>query len=370
MLESSRGDDLKDPAQPVTGVPEGVPLLAGFEDEIPLLRIHDLISELRPHAPFKDVAVLVLVRVPVKRGDERPRGDRMLHKGEPTPGLLDPHHKPDTEGPEVESFPVVGPDDARTLRGLEAMRGRVEAAIPRGLVFRCRHGPISFPYTSLCKERWQSPEPLSRLGAHFCVIISPMPRKYEMKRRAERVQETRQRIAEAAVELHETVGPARTTVSAIAEKAGVQRHTYYAHFPELKDLYRACMGHRLASNPLPEPSSWADVADAEERLRVALSEVYAYFSGEEAMLSNVLRDTPLDPVGQEVMVPFYRYWETVRDTIAAAFEASGERHEVLHAALALALNFQTWRTLVRQQELSQDRAVWLMVGMVRCLMRS
>jgi AcrR family transcriptional regulator len=112
-------------------------------------------------------------------------------------------------------------------------------------------------------------------------------------------------------------------VSAIAEKAGVQRHTYYAHFPELKDLYRACMGHRLASNPLPEPSSWADVADAEERLRVALSEVYAYFSREEAMLSNVLRDTPLDPVGQEVMVPFYRYWETVRDTIAAAFEASG-----------------------------------------------
>jgi AcrR family transcriptional regulator len=197
-----------------------------------------------------------------------------------------------------------------------------------------------------------------------------MPRKYEMKRRAERMEETRRRITEAAVELHETVGPARTTVSAIAEKAGVQRHTYYAHFPELKDLYRACMGHRLASNPLPEPSSWSDVADAEERLRVALSEVYAYFSREEAMLSNVLRDTPLDPVGQEVMVPFYRYWETVRDTIAAAFEASGERHEALHAALALALDFQTWRTLVRQQELSQDRAVGLMVGMVRCLMRS
>ena len=80
-----------------------------------------------------------------------------------------------------------------------------------------------------------------------------MPRKYEMKRRAERMEETRRRITEAAVELHETVGPARTTVSAIAQKAGVQRHTYYAHFPELKDLYRACMGHRLASNPCPSP---------------------------------------------------------------------------------------------------------------------
>ena len=191
-----------------------------------------------------------------------------------------------------------------------------------------------------------------------------------MKRRAALMRETRRRITEAAVELHRTVGPARTTVSAVAEKAGVQRHTYYAHFPELKDLYRACMGHRLALNPLPEPSSWADVADAEERLRVALSEVYAYFSREEAMLSNVLRDAPLDPVAQETMAPFYQYWETVRGNIANAFGASGERHEALLAALALALDFQTWRTLVRQQELSQDQAVGLMVGMVRCLMRT
>jgi AcrR family transcriptional regulator len=167
-----------------------------------------------------------------------------------------------------------------------------------------------------------------------------MPRKYEMKRRAERVQETRRRLTEAAVELHQTVGPARTTVSAVAEKAGVQRHTYYAHFPELKDL------------------------------RVALSEVYAYYSGNEAMVSNVLRDAALDPIVQEIMVPFDQYWETVRDVIADAFEASGERHEELLGAVALAQNFQTWRTLVRQQELSQDRAVELMVGMVRCLMRT
>jgi AcrR family transcriptional regulator len=84
------------------------------------------------------------------------------------------------------------------------------------------------------------------------------------------------RITEAAVELHETVGPARTTVSAIAEKAGVQRHTYYAHFPELKNLYQACMGHYMERNPVPDPSRWAQVPEPEERLRVALSEVYAY----------------------------------------------------------------------------------------------
>jgi AcrR family transcriptional regulator len=197
-----------------------------------------------------------------------------------------------------------------------------------------------------------------------------MPRKYEMKRRAERVQETRRRITEAAVELHQTVGPARTTVSAVAEKAGVQRHTYYAHFPELKDLYQACMGHYSERNPVPEPSSWTDIADAEERLRVALSEVYAYYSGNEAMVSNVLRDAALDPIVQEIMVPFDQYWETVRDVIAGAFEASGDRQEELLGAVALAQDFQTWRTLVRQQEFSQDRAVELMVGMVRCLMRN
>jgi AcrR family transcriptional regulator len=197
-----------------------------------------------------------------------------------------------------------------------------------------------------------------------------MPRKYEMKRRAERMQETRQRIAEAAMELHETVGPARTTVSAIAEKAGVKRDTYYAHFPELKDLYRACSAHHMERYPLPDPSRWAEISGPEERLTRALSEVYAYFGDNEALLTNVLRDTPLDPVLQENNVFLFRHWEAMRDTIADAFEASGERHEALLAAIALALDLQTWRTLVRQQGLDDDRAVELMVGMVRCLVRT
>ena len=172
------------------------------------------------------------------------------------------------------------------------------------------------------------------------------------------------------MELHETVGPARTTVSAVAEKAGVQRHTYYAHFPELKDLYRACSAHHMERYPLPDPSRWAEISGPEERLTRALSEVYAYFGDNEALLTNVLRDTPLDPVLQENNIFFFRHWEAMRDTIADAFEAGGARREALLAAIALALDLQTWRTLVRQQELSQDRAVELMVGMVCCLMRT
>ncbi|MEW6638119.1 MAG: TetR/AcrR family transcriptional regulator [Actinomycetota bacterium] len=189
-----------------------------------------------------------------------------------------------------------------------------------------------------------------------------------MKRRAERVQETRRRIAEAAMELHETVGPARTTVSAIAERAGVQRHTYYAHFPELKDLYRACTARHMERSPLPDPSPWAEIPGPEERLRRALSEVYAYYADNEALLTNVLRDMPFDPVLQENNAFLFRHWEAMRDTIADAFEASGERREELLAAIALALELQTWRTLVRQRGLGEDRAIELMVGMVRCLM--
>ena len=197
-----------------------------------------------------------------------------------------------------------------------------------------------------------------------------MARKYEMKRRAQRMQQTRQRITEAAIELHQSVGPARATVSAVAEKAGVQRHTYYAHFPEIKDLYQACTAHYLERNPLPEPSLWEEISGPEERLRRALNEVYAYYQGNEAMLTNVLRDMPFDPVLQENNVLLFRHWEAMRDTIAKAFEASGEQHEALLAAVALALELQTWRTLVVQQGLDDDWAVELMVGMVRCVMRS
>jgi AcrR family transcriptional regulator len=197
-----------------------------------------------------------------------------------------------------------------------------------------------------------------------------MARKYEMKRRAERMEETRRRITEAAVELHETVGPARTTVSAVAEKAGVQRHTYYAHFPEIEDLYRACTAHYVERHPLPDPFPWAEMADAEERMRRALSEVYVYYSDTEAMMSNVLRDGQLDPRGQESMVMLYQHWGRMRDTIADAFGTGEEYREDLLAAVTLALDFQTWRTLVRGQGLDVERAVGLMVGMVRCLVRT
>lgn len=185
------------------------------------------------------------------------------------------------------------------------------------------------------------------------------------------MQETRQRIVDATVELHRSIGPLRTTISAIAEKAGVERHTYYAHFPELKDLYQACSGHYVVDHPPPDHCSWTELADHEDRLRRALSEVYAYYGHHEEIFANVLRDAQVDALCAKFTNPVFQNWKrTWSDAVAEGWDAEGERDEALLAAIGFALDFQTWNTLVRQQGLDQERAVELMVGMVRCLMRT
>jgi AcrR family transcriptional regulator len=194
-----------------------------------------------------------------------------------------------------------------------------------------------------------------------------MTRKYDMKRRARRQEETRRRIVEATVELHKTVGMARTTISAIAEKAGVQRLTVYRHFPDERALFSACSGHWRAANPPPDPASWTQVADPEERLRVALSEVYAYHRRTEPMAANVIRDAQVHPLTREMAEPSFRHWERMRYVLATGWGVEDELLGLLLAALGHALDFQTWRSLARQQGLDDEQAIELMVGMVRCL---
>jgi len=196
-----------------------------------------------------------------------------------------------------------------------------------------------------------------------------MARKYDMKRRAKRQEVTRLRIVEAAVELHETVGMARTTISAIAEKAGVERLTVYRHFPDERALFSACSGHWSAANPPPEPASWTQIADPEERLRSALTEVYAYYRRTEPMLANVVRDAQVHPITREMAEPFYEHLERMRYVLATGWGVENERLALLLAAVGHALDFQTWRSLARQQSLSDEQAIEVMVGMVRCLMR-
>lgn len=193
-----------------------------------------------------------------------------------------------------------------------------------------------------------------------------MARKYRLQRRAQRQEETRQRIIEAAIQLHQAIG-ARTTITAVAERAGVERLTVYRHFPDERSLIIACTSHYQAQNPPPDPDSWKRIADAQQRLRRALTEIYAFHRRTEQMSAAALRDMEEVPILREVLAPSFAYWQQARDGLAAAWEVSAPQQRLLEAALGHALDFQTWRSLVRQQGLDDEQAIELMSSMVRCL---
>ncbi len=198
--------------------------------------------------------------------------------------------------------------------------------------------------------------------------------KYKLKKRAERQEETRLRITRATLELHEALGPSLTTISAIAERAGVGRPTVYSHFPDELSLGKACSSLELSENPLPDPGPWGKISDPERRMRVALGDIYVYFRRRERLWTNILRDQEMphtdDPGAQEedaeIMEPIVVHWERMKKTLAAGWGSSDESSRLLLSAIGLALDFQTWRTMVRTQDLSDEQAIELMVGMVRC----
>jgi AcrR family transcriptional regulator len=180
-----------------------------------------------------------------------------------------------------------------------------------------------------------------------------MTRPYQLKRRAERQDQTRQRIVDAAIELHQTAGPTATTISDIAEHAGVGRVTVYRHFPDEADLLRACSGQYYTEHPFPDADRWADIADPQERLRTALRDAYAYHRATEQMHDHVLRDM----AGEPVLDPYHRYWAHAADILTVGWGLRGRRKTLMRAAIALALSFETWRTLVRDHKLSDDQAL-------------
>jgi AcrR family transcriptional regulator len=197
-----------------------------------------------------------------------------------------------------------------------------------------------------------------------------MTRKYELKRRAEHQERTRQRIVEAALGLHGTVGPAKTTISAIAERAGVRRMTVYRHFPDERALFEACTTHGYAAYPPPDPALWKEIADPEERLRRGLGELYAYYRLTGSMWVKFLRDADEIPVLAELGVaPYLGYLEMVREVLAVGWGVRGKRRERLVAALGHALELQSWISLTERQGLDDEQAVDFMVRTVRCATR-
>ncbi|HZO98622.1 MAG TPA: helix-turn-helix domain-containing protein [Gaiellaceae bacterium] len=192
-------------------------------------------------------------------------------------------------------------------------------------------------------------------------------RTYELKRRAERREETRRRIVAAAVELHSTLGPARTTVQAIAERARVTRPTVYAHFPDARSLFEACSGHVRATVPPPDPSRWRSLADPEDRLATALGELYDYYERLEPLLERVQRDAATMPLVAEMNAYRLRYLEELRDLLVQAWAPRGAARTRLRRAVGHALEFGTWQSLVRRQGCTTAEAVGLVVAFARAV---
>lgn len=192
----------------------------------------------------------------------------------------------------------------------------------------------------------------------------PERRAYRKRRRAEHEAETRRRITEAAVNLHGTVGPARTTITGIAAEAGVQRATVYRHFPDLDSLFMACSAHWASLNPLPDPTIWRRIADPAQRLRHGLAELYDWYAWADPMLTNIFRDAPTVPAMARASESFQRQFEALNEALMQGRSTRGRARARVTGAIGHALEFESWRSLTQRQGLDAREAVELMVALV------
>lgn len=194
--------------------------------------------------------------------------------------------------------------------------------------------------------------------------MSDRKRKYEKKARAEAEAQTRLRITESAVELHGSLGPARTSMSAVAEHAGVRRSTLYRHFPDERALFGACSAHWAAENPPPDIGRWAAIDDPADRLEMALSELYAYYGETEEMMDKLLRDASTLEIVDELMGAYRAFLDQAMEILMRGRGLRGNGAKRTRAAIGHALAFRTWQDLRRARDLDRDRAAELMVRFV------
>lgn len=188
-----------------------------------------------------------------------------------------------------------------------------------------------------------------------------MPRSYTLKHRAERQADTRRRIVEAAIALHGSVGPALTTISMVAERAGVQRHTLYAHFPDERSLFLACSGLSVERDPLPDATAWQAIADPTKRLGIGLRALYDWYGRNEDLAACVLRDSTYHALTKEMIaLRLEPPIQACRAVLGAALSPEQQ------AVLLVMLGFFAWRSLVRESGLDQDSAVRVAVRAIAC----
>lgn len=185
-------------------------------------------------------------------------------------------------------------------------------------------------------------------------------RAYEMKKRAEQVADTRQRITEAAMRLHTSIGPANTTISAVAKEADVTRVTVYRHFPDEEHLFLACSAHWAQLHPGPDPGEWEQIADIEQRARHGLSELYGWYRNNSSDLYPILRDFEAMPQAfQEAMIEQLAMFGKA---LVTGSRVRGKRRERLEAVAAHVTSFSTWRSLAQEHGLPDDVVVDIAAG--------
>lgn len=170
-------------------------------------------------------------------------------------------------------------------------------------------------------------------------------RRYRQQRRKESTEETRRRIVDATVELHATVGPARTTIQAIAKRAGVQRLTVYRHLPDETALFNACSSRYLEQNPFPDPSAWQHLGDAGDRTRTALTALYAFYRRTQGVWRNSYRDAHDIPALQAVMAVAQKWLDGLRDDLLKAWRPARSARAETQAVLGHAVHFNCWDAL-------------------------
>jgi AcrR family transcriptional regulator len=192
-------------------------------------------------------------------------------------------------------------------------------------------------------------------------------RPYRMRRRAEHVDETRQRIVEATVRLHTTIGPARTSIASVAEEAGVTRVTVYRHFPALDALFEACSGHWAAVNPGPDLASLLAADDPEVRVRGALRAHYRWFGVHGRELYPIYRDMASMPRStQDAMAAATA---SLADGLVGGLPGAGAGGAESRAGRARAVaghvaSFWTWHSLSIEQALGDDAAAEVAADML------
>jgi AcrR family transcriptional regulator len=204
----------------------------------------------------------------------------------------------------------------------------------------------------------------SRLGEQRS---SPKTRVYNMRARQDSVEQTRLRITDATMRLHESVGPAATTVSAIADAAGVTRLTVYRHFPDDEALVTACSGHWRGLHPSPDAKDWAKVQDPVERLRTALAETYLWARAAAPMMTRIYQDLSTMPAF--VSESLAQDEQARVATLSRGFHARGHSGRLLRAALRHALHIRTWESLCVEGGLDDHEATELMVGTILTAVR-